>query len=149
MTCRTLHRAAWTAFALSGLLVAVGIQSIPADAGGARSAVVKVIPTADPALSQAKVRPRAVEFLMSGDYMTRLRWGSWGRTRAHAVGVYSLNLCNSCAAGHVRRMPGRLILSRIVRCKGVRLYTAAEAQYLYRRRWRVARGLGQPTGPCS
>ena len=111
--------------------------------------VVKVIPTADSRLATAKITPSAVEWLMSGDFMTRLRWQHWGATRTDAVGVYNLNLCNPCAVGHIRHMPGRVTLSAIRSCRGVWLYTVAKATYFARGRWRLASGLGQPTDPCS
>jgi hypothetical protein len=136
------------AFAFVWLMLVGGLASIPA-AARPEAPAVKVIPTADPRLSTARARPRAVEWLMSGDYMTGLRWHRWGRTRTEALGVYNVNLCNPCAAGHIRRAPGRLILSAIRRCRGVRLYTVARATYFVRGRWRATEGLGQPIDPCS
>src|SRR5439155_17489787 len=111
--------------------------------------LVRVIPTAYPALSRATVEPAAVEWLMAGDYMTKLRWHNWGGPRATARGLYNLNLCNPCAAGHTRRYPGRVTLSRILVCRGVRIYTAARSVYRLRGTWHAAEGLGDPINPCS
>jgi hypothetical protein len=145
--CVTRRRSRHRPYVLAlAALAVVGTATIPAEATDARG--VRVVATADSSLSEAKVRPLAVEFLMTGDYMTRLRWRSWARARAEASGIYNMNLCNPCAAGHIRRMVGRLTLSRIITCKGVSLYTKAQAKYFYRGRWRVASGLGQPADPC-
>lgn len=143
------RRRTFRAFVFAWLvLLSSGLASLPA-AAKRQSREVRVIPTADARLARARVKPPAVEWLMSGDYMTGLRWHRWGASRADAVGVYNLNLCNPCATGHVRHAPGRLTLSAIRSCRGVRLYTVAKATYFTRGRWRVTTGLGQPTDPCS
>ena len=115
---------------------------------GAKSAV-KVLPTAAPSLASAKTRPTAVEWLMTGDYMTKLRWRKWGHARATATGVYHLNRCQPCTKGPYKRMRGKLTLSRIVTCRGVRLYTSASTRYLLHGHWRKTTGLGEPANPCD
>src|SRR4051812_19082853 len=70
---------------------------------------VKVLPTADPGLPSARAKPSAVEWLMTGDFMTRLRWRHWGRSRTTATGRYHLNRCDpSCATGPYERMRGKV-----------------------------------------
>jgi hypothetical protein len=128
-------------------LAVLGMGLPAAAAPNARA--VKVIPTADPSLTTAKARPSAVEWLMSGDFMTHLDWHDWGAARTYAVGIYNVNLCNPCAAGHTKRMPGRLTLSTVRSCHAVRLYTVARATYFLHGKWRVAGALGQPADPCS
>jgi len=97
-------------------------------------------------LATAKVQQSEVEWTMSGDYMTRLRWRHWGTRRTNAVGIDNLNLCNPCAAGRVRHMRG--CLSTMHSCRGVRLYTVATAAYFLHGRWCVADRLGQPSDPA-
>jgi hypothetical protein len=86
---------------------------------------------------------------MSGDYMTKLHWHNWGRRRTNATGVYYMNLCDPCAAGHTKHMPGKLTLTRIVVCRGVRIYSASRAVYYMHGRWHASEGFGQPTNPCT
>jgi hypothetical protein len=111
---------------------------------------VNVLPTAGDRLSSARAKPSAVEWLMTGDYMTKLRWRHWGRRRASAAGSYYLNRCEpSCGGGSYKKMRGKLTLSHVVTCRGVRLYTAATARYYSRGRWHKAAALGEPANPCS
>jgi hypothetical protein len=110
---------------------------------------VKVLPTADPTLSTAKVKPSEVEWLMAGDFMTKLHWRHWGRPRATARGTYYVNQCDPCAAGHYKKVRASVTVSKIATCRGVRLYTSGTARYLVRGHWRKAHGLGVPPNPCS
>jgi len=112
---------------------------------------VKVLPTAGPPkISQAHVKPEALEWLMTGDYLTGLHWRHWATRRAAGRGTYHLNRCDpSCGGGPYVTIRGQLTLSHIVTCHGVRLYTTATARYLHHHRWRKATGLGEPPNPCD
>jgi hypothetical protein len=46
-------------------------------------------------------------------------------------------------------MRGKLTVSRVVTCRGARLYTAGTARYYSHGHWRKAEGLGEPANPCS
>ena len=145
----SMTQSRWLGTIVLASLALVSVLTSVSVAARSQPVLIKVIPTADSRLSTARATPSAVEWLMSGDFMTRLRWRHWGAIRTDAVGVYNLNLCNPCAAGHIQHAPGRVTLSTIRSCRGVRLYTVARATYFVRGRWHLASGLGQPTNPCS
>jgi hypothetical protein len=116
----------------------------------AAEAPVKVLPTADPHLSSARAKPRSVEWLMTGDFFTHLRWSHWGSPHTSGRGTYNLNLCDpTCGGGPYKKIRGRITLSKIVTCRGVRLYTVASARYLTRGHWHKPAGLGEPSTPCT
>jgi hypothetical protein len=112
---------------------------------------VKVLATESPYVSDAVVKPSAVEFLMTGgDFMKHLRWRHWGSRHARAKGTYYLVSCEpTCANPTTRKTRGTLVLSDIVACRGVRLYRRAKAMYYAHGRWRKSHNLGPPPNPCS
>jgi hypothetical protein len=136
---------------LTRLAAATAAVLVPATSLAADRAPVKVLPTAGPPkISQAQIKPEALEWLMTGDYLTGLRWHRWAERRATARGTYHLNRCDpSCGGGPYVTMRGQVTLSHIVTCHGVRLYTRATARYLAHHRWRKATGLGEPPNPCG
>ena len=105
------------------------------------------LPNVQPA--QAVQRPTTVEFFMTGgDWLTNLRWTSWGGAQAVAAGTVHVFLCKpDCASGHAYGEPGRLVLSRRCSRSGRSYYT--HASYVYKRHGRTVHGynLGEP--PCG
>ena len=100
----------------------VVVASLSAVATSTSTAGVKV--NASCGVSAASKRPGNVYFYCgdNGMYATGLSWRSWGRKRAKGFGTISYKTCRpDCASGGVVSGPGKVTLSRKVRC-GKRRY---------------------------
>jgi hypothetical protein len=79
-----------------------------------------------------KSRPRSWDSGCTGGSakFSGLRWTGWGTNRATGRGTVSLRVCDpSCPDGYYRKVPGRLVLTRPIRCKGTRMYSRARLVY--------------------
>ena len=73
------------------------------------------------------LRYKPAKLIYTGDgssYLERLKYRSYGRSRAVAVGVDEVDDCDpSCATGSYHPVPARLTFSRRAECRGKRVYT--------------------------
>ena len=74
----------------------------------------------------AVVEPRSI-MVACGDgnfYVTGIRWTAWTGTSAKGTGKVHANDCKPyCAAGHFHTKTGSVALSKVISCKGARVFT--------------------------
>jgi hypothetical protein len=133
--------------ALTTVAATALIAASAANAAGSTSVFVIPLPNLQP--TRMVQRPTTVEFFMTGgDWLTNLRWTSWGGAQAVATGTVHMLLCKpDCASGQAYTYPGRLVLSS--RCSRVGRTYYTHASYTYKRDRRTVQGhnLGEP--PCG
>jgi hypothetical protein len=99
------------------VIMVVVFASLSGIATGTAAASVKV--NASCGTSAASKRPSNLFFYCGDNGMiaTGISWRSWGGKRAKGFGTISYRTCEpSCAAGGVVSLPGKVTLSRKVRC---------------------------------
>lgn len=138
MNLQQISRTPMLAPLLAGALF-VGLMSVtPASVAAAQN----VLPVATAQVARTKVmahcswpaqvRPgRIIMACGDGNMLYRhLRWRSWGRFRAVAVGQEWSNDCDPyCAAGHFHAYPVRIRLSRVWATEGHRVFHRVHFRY--------------------
>jgi hypothetical protein len=88
--------------------------------------------------------------LNNHDAFVKVRWTSYGGSRARANGTLGLTTCvPSCAEGRYWTYLARATLDRVKTCSGRRFYSRIRVRYRSGDRWRrLAASRGGLAAPC-